>query len=596
MKPDLGARLLGGRYRLIRRLGSGGMGAVFLADDERLGRQVAIKRLHAESPEETARRFEREARLGARLNHPNLVAVYDSLSDDEDVLIVMEYVEGRTLADELRDGPLTPERALDVLGGVAGALDHAHSQGVTHRDVKPANILLGSEGAVKLADLGIATAAEQTHITRTGTALGSPSYMAPEQLEGVAAGPAADVYALAAVAFEVLGGRKARPGRTPLEIAHRVVSDPPPDLREAWPDAPLEAVDVLRAGMSREPADRPPGCGALVRELGEAIRRADVTQATQPIVLPPPPGGEPGSPPAPFTAGMVRDLPPVEPRNATPEPGWQSPAPRDASPAGGPHAQSPSRYPLVGSEPGAATPREAWSAGSPPPRATAGNAGGRTGDPPSPEPPRASPSPARRPSRVLAVLALVAALLAGGGIAAVALTGGGAESSRDTASGDDSTRERRAARTDQADTSTESSTEAAPDTTEPPATQPTTTEESTTEESTTAPSTSTEAETPEVAPDAGRARQLTDQGYSLSQAGQDEQAVPVLRQALASWPEGSEGEIYYSYTLFNLAHALRKTGGAEEAVPLLERRLELTSNQRGTVQRELELARAGSTE
>ena len=263
--------LLAGRYRVVGRLGSGGMGTVYLAEDERLGRQVAVKRLHAESPEDLALRFQREAELGASLNHPNVVAVYDAAPDDYGVLIVMEYVEGRTLADAIRAGDLSEAGRRRVLAETAVALDHAHSVGVVHRDVKPANVLLRPDGVVKLTDLGIATAAEREQITRTGALLGTPSYMAPEQLEGGPTGPAADVYALAAVAFEVLSGRKAVIGRSPVEIAHRVVAEPPSDLRSAWPEAPEPAAAVLMRGMAKAPAERPQSAGALVGELVEAL-------------------------------------------------------------------------------------------------------------------------------------------------------------------------------------------------------------------------------------------------------------------------------------------------------------------------------------
>src|SRR3954464_5209172 len=151
------------------------MATVLLAEDERLGRQVAIKRLHAESPEDTARRFRREARLGASLNHPNLVSVYDIVTDDEGVLIVMEYVDGETLRDAMQRGPIEPGRAVAVLRGVAEALEHAHGEGIVHRDAKPANVLLGRDGRVKLADLGIATAVESTRITKSGTVMGTAS-------------------------------------------------------------------------------------------------------------------------------------------------------------------------------------------------------------------------------------------------------------------------------------------------------------------------------------------------------------------------------------------------------------------------------------
>ena len=246
------------------------MATVFLAEDERLGRRVAVKRLHAESPEDMARRIEREAKLGASLNHPNLVGVYDTDTDEEGVLIVMEYVDGETLAQALRRGRLEVPRALEVVGGVAAGLDQAHGQGVVHRDVKPANVLLGKGGAVKLTDLGIARATEGTRITATGIVLGTPSYMAPEQLEGRAVGPAADVYSLAAVAFEALSGRKAREGK-PLELAHKAATEPAPDLRRAWAEAPVEAAEVLARGMAPDPSERPASAGQLASELTAAL-------------------------------------------------------------------------------------------------------------------------------------------------------------------------------------------------------------------------------------------------------------------------------------------------------------------------------------
>jgi serine/threonine-protein kinase len=260
------------------------MATVLLAEDERLGRQVAVKRLHAESPEDTARRFRREAKLGASLNHPNLVAVYDIVTDEEGVLIVMEYVDGETLRDAIERGPVEPGRAIEILRGLAGALDHAHEEGIVHRDVKPANVLLGRDGhTVKLADLGIATAVEGTRITMSGTVLGTAAYMAPEQLEGQKPGPLTDVYALAVVAFETLSGRRAYDGRSPIEIAHRKASDPPPSLAEAWPAATPEATALLARAMGPDPSARPPTATALVDELERALRMAPAPAATVPL-------------------------------------------------------------------------------------------------------------------------------------------------------------------------------------------------------------------------------------------------------------------------------------------------------------------------
>ena len=176
------ARAFAGRYRVIRRLGAGGTAAVFLARDERLGREVAVKRLHgAEVTAQTAQRLRREARIMASLRHPGLVTVYDMLMDEDELLLVMEYVRGETLADVLASAPLGWERTRELLEPVAAALDHVHGHGVVHRDLKPSNILVGSDGTVKVADLGLATAAEITKITPPGTILGTPAYMAPEQ-------------------------------------------------------------------------------------------------------------------------------------------------------------------------------------------------------------------------------------------------------------------------------------------------------------------------------------------------------------------------------------------------------------------------------
>jgi serine/threonine-protein kinase len=252
------------------------MATVYLAEDDRLGRKVAVKRLHSDSPDDAAQRFEREAKVGASLSHPNLVTVFDTVADDEGVLIVMEYVEGENLAELMARERVPAEQAVSIIRQVAGALDHAHQAGVVHRDVKPANILISPDGKAKLVDLGIATASERTQITAAGTVLGTPSYMAPEQLEGRKITKAVDIYALGAVAFELLSGRKARQGRTPVEIAHQLASEPAPDIRDAWSDAPPAAAEVLQHAMERDPEARPGSAGRLARSLDDSFK------ATQP--------------------------------------------------------------------------------------------------------------------------------------------------------------------------------------------------------------------------------------------------------------------------------------------------------------------------
>src|SRR3954453_16415240 len=309
--------ILAGRYRVIDRLGSGGMATVFLAEDERLGRKVAVKRLHSESPDDGAQRFEREAKVGASLSHPNLVTVFDTVADEEGVLIVMEYVEGENLAELMSRERVPAEQAVSIIRQVAGALDHAHQAGVVHRDIKPANILISPDGKAKVVDLGIATASERRQITAAGTVLGTPSYMAPEQLEGGKITKAVDIYALGAVAFELLSGRRARSGRTPVEIAHQIASEPAPDIRKAWSDPPSAAAEVLQRAMARDPQERPRSAGQLARALDDAFKatqpapeRTMPFQAVERPAPTPAPTPTPPAPPPP-AAGRPRAVPPV---------------------------------------------------------------------------------------------------------------------------------------------------------------------------------------------------------------------------------------------------------------------------------------------
>src|SRR5262245_39832397 len=229
-----GGLLVADRYRLVRPLGRGGMGSVHLAHDERLDRPVALKRTFSGAPDGSVQRLLREAQVGASLDHPHLVRVYDVVRDDDEVVIAMELVDGPSPAEGLATRLPPQHEALAIVRQVASALDHAHARGVVHRDVKPANVLIGPHGA-KLADLGISTAPDFTRITQAGDLIGSPSYMAPEQLTGQPVGPAADVHGLALTAYELFAGVPARSGGTPIEIAHRAVSEPAPDVRDAWP-------------------------------------------------------------------------------------------------------------------------------------------------------------------------------------------------------------------------------------------------------------------------------------------------------------------------------------------------------------------------
>ena len=255
------------------------MASVLLCEDERLGRQVAVKRLHADSPVDVEQRFKREAKLGASLNHPNLVSVFDTATIDEGVLIVMEYVDGHPLSRLLRHGPLRPEEVRRMVLELGDALDHAHAQGVIHRDVKPSNVLIRHDGMTKLADLGIATASDGTKITRSGVVLGTAAYMAPEQLDGRKIGPPVDIYALAAISFEALSAKKPREGRTPMEVAHKIATEGPPNLRAVWEKAPRAAAQALKRGMAFDPEDRPASAGEFARELADALQETPAEHA-----------------------------------------------------------------------------------------------------------------------------------------------------------------------------------------------------------------------------------------------------------------------------------------------------------------------------
>lgn len=277
-----------GRYRVVSRLGVGGMSTVELAEDTLLGRRVALKRMHASDDVRNRSRLRREALIGASLTHPNLVSIFDIVTteDGRDV-IVMEYVEGQTLAYALRGGRLDTTRALEILTGASAALDAIHAGRIVHRDVKPGNILLGRDGSVKLADLGIAAVPDRTRITSDDAVLGTFSYMAPEQLEGAVATPAVDVYALAAVAYEALSGIKARNEPNPVALAHAISTQPPADIRAVWPDGPEAVAKVLIRGMSRDPRERPRSAGELTSRLKAALA-PEPTAAIKPSAPPPP--------------------------------------------------------------------------------------------------------------------------------------------------------------------------------------------------------------------------------------------------------------------------------------------------------------------
>ncbi len=256
-------RLVAGRYRLVERIGQGGMGTVWRARDELLGRQVAVKRLHV-SPQldedELATRHERttrEAQAAARINHPNVVSVHDVVDDAGMPCIVMEYVPSTTLGDAIKeaartDSSVTPREAARIGRGMVAALRAAHSAGVLHRDVKPGNVLLGEDGRVVLTDFGIAVATGASTLTKTGELVGSIDYLAPERVKGGTPGPASDLWALGATLYQAVEGRSPFRKPTAVETAYAIAMDPFEPPRNAGTLAPL-----IEALLAKEPAERP---------------------------------------------------------------------------------------------------------------------------------------------------------------------------------------------------------------------------------------------------------------------------------------------------------------------------------------------------
>ena len=274
--------LFDGRYRIIGRLGQGGMARVFLAEDESLHRNVAVKVLadrYSDDPH-FIERFQREARSAARLNHSNIVQVYDHAQTDGVSYIVQEFVDGETLKELIRrEGPLESKRAIGFALQILAALRVAHQEGVIHRDVKPQNILVQADGKAKVADFGIARAGE-TEMTEAGSIVGTAQYLAPEQARGLPVGPPADLYAVGIVLYEMLSGRVPFEGEAAVTVAMRQVQEAPEPLSDRNPlvSSDLEAV-VMRA-LTKNPAHRYQSADEMGAELDRVRQGMAVSEET----------------------------------------------------------------------------------------------------------------------------------------------------------------------------------------------------------------------------------------------------------------------------------------------------------------------------
>jgi hypothetical protein len=255
----MGPRILGGRYEVGGLLGAGGMAEVYEGNDRLLARRVAIKVLLAQYAHDPAflTRFRREAQAAASLSHPNIVAVFDTGAEDDIWFIVMEYVAGRTLKDLIKSyGPVPPTRAAETSADVASALAGAHARGIVHRDVKPGNVMLTTDGKVKVMDFGIARASAVPSITQTAAMLGTVQYIAPEQAQGFEADARSDLYALGCCLYEMLTGQVPFTGPTPVAIAYRHVQEDPTPPRALNPDVPVSLERVCLKAMAKRPDDR----------------------------------------------------------------------------------------------------------------------------------------------------------------------------------------------------------------------------------------------------------------------------------------------------------------------------------------------------
>ncbi|OKI26185.1 serine/threonine-protein kinase [Streptomyces sp. CB03911] len=282
-----GGTVLGGRYRLFERIGGGGMGSVWRAEDEVLGRQVAVKVLHRALFEEGtfAARFKREAQLLAALRHPGIVDVHDYGEGEEEsgervAFIVMELVEGRPLNEVLADGgPMGAERALGLLATALDALEAAHRRGIVHRDLKPSNLMLRGDDQLTVTDFGIARAVASSRITASHTVLGTALYMAPEQAEGAATTPASDLYSIGVVCYELLTGEPPFLGESVLEVALRHIRDPAPELPS---DVPSAVRELVAKALAKRPEDRFADAAAMAAAARAAL--ADGAAAAAPTV------------------------------------------------------------------------------------------------------------------------------------------------------------------------------------------------------------------------------------------------------------------------------------------------------------------------
>ena len=321
---DLSGRTLDGRYEVQDELGRGGMARVYRGTDTLLGRPVAVKVLSAQYADDAnfVTRFRREAQAAARLNHPNLVQVYDTGSDDGVHYIVMEYVDAKTVADLLSSGRVLPNRAVQLAESVCDALAVAHAHGVIHRDVKPANIMVTRNGQVKVTDFGIARMTSNETVAQTAAVLGTASYLSPEQAQGGPIDQRSDLYSLGCVLYEMLTGRPPFTADSPVAVASKHVLEQATKPSRVNPDVTPQLDAVVMRALSKNPDDRYQDAEEMRADLERA--RQGMPVAATPLLPDAPPttrvihGAQP-QPTSVLPPGEAAAGPPPEPGKT---PGW----------------------------------------------------------------------------------------------------------------------------------------------------------------------------------------------------------------------------------------------------------------------------------